>query len=91
VNDEQAPPTESAGAGPDVEIEASANARKLRVLERPRVELSVMGGAHVRRDDDGQRENLPRRLEPGRTYRDVWVNRRLAGRLEDSAQDRLPG
>lgn len=91
MNDEQAPPTESAGAGPDVEIEASASARALRALERPRVELSVKGGADVRQDDDGQRENLPRRLEPGRTYRAVWVNRRLAGRLEDSEQDRLSG
>ncbi len=87
MTDEQAPPTESARAGPDVEIEASANARELRALERPRVELSVKGGADVRQDD-GQRENL--RAGSSRVERRLGY-RRLAGRLEDSEQDRLPG
>lgn len=78
MNHETEPPA-------DVEIEASASARELRVLERPRIELSVNGG---RQDDYAEREGLPRRLEPGRTYRDIRVTRRLAGRCEDSEQDR---
>jgi hypothetical protein len=74
-------------SGPDVEIEASASADELRALERPRVELSVKGGDDVREEDSTRRENLPRRLEPGATYRDVRVYRRLAGRLVTSEED----
>jgi hypothetical protein len=96
VNDEKEPQAESARAAsatspseprPDVEIEASASAGEVRAFERPRIELSVKGGADARQDDSGQRENLPRRLEPGRMYRDVRVYRRLAGRLLISEQD----
>ena len=72
---------------PDVEIEASASAEELRALERPRTELSVKGGNDVRKDESSRRENLPRRLEPGATYRDVRVHRRLAGRLVTSEED----
>jgi len=97
VNDAKDPPAKSARAAsatgpreprPDVEIEALASARELRALEPPRIKLGVKGGADVRQDDAGQRENLPRRLEPGRTYRDVRVHRRLGGRLLTSEQDR---
>ena len=60
MKDEQALPTESDGAGPDVEIEASASARELRALERPRVELSVKGSRTLSRtaypDDRHQRD-----------------------------------
>jgi hypothetical protein len=38
-------------------------------------------GDDVRKDDFTRRENLPHDLEPGRTYRDVQVHRRMAGRL----------
>jgi hypothetical protein len=72
---------------PDVEIEASARAEELRALERPRTELSVKGGGDVREDDSSRRENLPRRLEPGATYRKIRVHRRLAGRLATTEQD----
>jgi hypothetical protein len=72
---------------PDVEIEASASAEEVRALERPRTELSVKGGNDVRKDESSRREGLPRRLEPGATYRDVRVHRRLAGRLVTSEED----
>lgn len=72
---------------PDVEIEASASAEELRALERPRTELSVKGAGDVREDDSSRRENLPRRLEPGATYRNIRVHRRLAGRLVTTEQD----
>jgi hypothetical protein len=97
VNDEKEPQAEIAGAAsetipsesrpPDVEIEASASAEELRALERPRVQLSVKGGADVREDDSSRRENLPHRLEPGAAYRDVRVYRLLSGRLVTSEQD----
>jgi hypothetical protein len=70
-----------------VEIEASARAEELRALERPRTELSVKGGGDVREDDSSRRDNLPRWLEPGATYRKIRVRRRLAGRLVTTEQD----
>jgi hypothetical protein len=79
--------TSTAESRPDVEIEASASAEELRALARPRTQLSVKGGGDVRQDDSSRRENLPRRLEPGTTYRDVRVYRRLAGRLVISEED----
>jgi hypothetical protein len=96
VNAGEEPQAELAGAAgekrtdesrPDVEIEASASAEALRALERPRTELSVKGGGDVREDDSSRRENLPRRLEPGATYRNIRVHRRLAGRLVTTEQD----
>jgi hypothetical protein len=77
----------SPGEPPDVEIEASASAKELRALEPPRIELSVLGGADVREENSSERENLPRRLEPGATYRDVRIYRRVAGRLVTSEED----
>ena len=97
MNDGKEPQAEIAAAAsetgtgesrPDVEIEASASADELRALDRPRTELSVRGGADVREDGSSRRENLPERLEPGETYRDVRVYRRLAGRLMTSEEDR---
>ena len=79
--------TSAGESRPDVEIEASASAEELRALERPRTELNVKGAGDVREDDCSRRENLPLRLEPGATYRDVRMHRRLAGRLVTSEQD----
>jgi hypothetical protein len=47
----------------------------------------VQGGDGVREDDSSRRENLTRRLEPGATYRNIRVHRRLAGRLVTNEQD----
>jgi hypothetical protein len=78
----------STGESPaDVEIEASASAKELRALERPRTELTVKGGSDVCKEESSRRENLPRRLQPGATYRDVRVHRWLAGRLVTSEED----
>jgi hypothetical protein len=47
----------------------------------------VKGAGDVREDDSSRRENLPRRLEPGATYRNIRVHRRLAGRRVTTEQD----
>jgi hypothetical protein len=65
---------------PDVEIRAEVGADEVRPLERPRTRMDVTG-EEIRKDDFTRRKNLPRELEPGRTYRDVRIHRRIAGRL----------
>jgi hypothetical protein len=70
---------------PEVEVGAQVWADEVRALERPRTRMYVTG-KRVRKDDFARRDNLPRRLEPGRAYRDAYVHRRMAGRLANSAE-----
>jgi hypothetical protein len=69
---------------PDVEIAASAKARKLRFRSKPETNAEFHGGTRVRSDDRiedveleteerSERRNLPDEVEPGVTYRDVEV------------------
>lgn len=75
-------------AKPDVEIDARATARELRVLRRrPRARMRVIGDRANRREDVAARSNLPPRLEPGATYREIGIRRRVAGRLPDDPEE----
>jgi hypothetical protein len=82
-----------AGAGdgtpPDLEIEAEFAAAELRHLESPTTRMRVDGGGGVSREDERVRENLPEPAEPGRTYRDARIRRRLGARLSGPAD--VPG
>jgi hypothetical protein len=84
------PPEISAGAGADtdfgdwradVELDARAAAVEVRHLDTPRTRIRVTGTAEARRRDFTRRENLPDPVEPGRTYRNVDVRRRVGGKL----------
>jgi hypothetical protein len=66
---------------PDVAIEASVAADEVRHLEVPRVTLRITGTGDAQSDEGGTRQNLPDRVEPGRSYRNVRASRLLAGRL----------
>jgi hypothetical protein len=68
---------------PDVEIEASFSAERLRHGERPRVRTRVQGEPDAQPVDETARENLPEHVEPGRIYRDVRGRRTLGGRLRN--------
>jgi hypothetical protein len=99
VNDRRASPevfvgaAADAGAGdggpPDIEIKAGLRATDLHHLEPPTTRMRVDGGGGVSREDETVRENLPERLEPGRTYRDARIRRRLGARLNDTPD--VPG
>jgi hypothetical protein len=74
---------------PDIEIGASAKAKRLRFREKPKTDVELHGEVVEpgRRDDvdmtsGSERTNLPDEVEPGVTYRDVSVRWRAAGRIE---------
>ncbi len=66
---------------PDIEIGAVVKARKLRFEIVPETEVQA-GGEPAVGGSQTERENLPERVEPGVTYRDVTVRWRAAARLE---------
>jgi hypothetical protein len=65
----------------DVEVEARATAEEISFLESPRTRIRVTGAPEARGYEFTKRENLPDTVEPGETYRDVRVRRRVGGRL----------
>jgi hypothetical protein len=77
---------------PDVEIGARARARELRFHSRPQTHVELHGEVteRGRRRQDvetasgSERENLPEKVEPGVTYRDVDVRWRATARLRDT-------
>jgi hypothetical protein len=88
---------------PDIEIGASAKARRLRFRRKPKTKVEVEGGTRLRSDERiedveldsetrSERRNLPEEVQPGVTYRDVEVGwaARARARLseEEDAEDR---
>jgi hypothetical protein len=69
----------------DIEIGAAAGARRVRFEEIPDTDVSFEGGHDS--ESSSARENLPDRVEPGVTYRDVRVRWRAGARLVDPATD----
>jgi hypothetical protein len=85
---------------PDVEIGASAKARKLRFRRKPKTRVEFESRTRVRSDDriedievesesGSKRRNLPDEVEPGVTYRDVEVGWAARARLR--MPERLEG
>ena len=65
----------------DIELLASIQAKQLRFDERPETEVRFFGEPGHESASGSDRTNLPERVEPGVTYRDVRVDYRLASRL----------
>jgi hypothetical protein len=77
---------------PDIEIGATAKARRLRFRRKPETEVEFDGRTRMRSDDriedveletdsQSERRNLPEEVEPGVTYRNVevgWATRARA-------------
>lgn len=57
----------------DVEIGASARVREVRFRRRPEVDVRFETGPDGAAESSSERRNLPDRVEPGVTYRDVRV------------------
>jgi hypothetical protein len=68
---------------PDVEIEVSFSAERVKHVESPRIRTRVRGEPGAETLSESARENLPERVEPGRNYKDVRGRRTLGGRLRD--------
>jgi hypothetical protein len=65
----------------DIELVASVKADKLRFDEPPETEVRFFGEPGHESASGSDRTNLPEKVEPGVTYRDVHVDYRLASRL----------
>jgi hypothetical protein len=65
----------------DIELLASVQANQLRFDEQPETEVRFFGEPGHESASGSDRTNLPERVEPGVTYRDVRVDYRLASRL----------
>jgi hypothetical protein len=70
-----------AGRPADVEIGASFSAKRLRHVERPRARVRIDAGERGVPREEKVRENLPPRVEPGRTYERPAVKRTAGVRL----------
>jgi hypothetical protein len=68
---------------PDVEIAAAARADEVRFACRPEVHVAAHATAPASAESASERKNLPERVEPGVTYRNVAVRWHVAARLED--------
>jgi hypothetical protein len=65
----------------DIELTASVEADEIRFREPPETEVRFFGEPGHESASGSDRLNLPDKVEPGVTYRDVRVDYRLASRL----------
>ena len=70
----------------DVEIAASASARRLRFDEVPETGVDFEGDADGA-ESRSARENLPDEVEPGVTYRNARIRWRAGARVRHAASD----
>ena len=66
---------------PDIEIGASARAKKVRFARRPETRVEFDEHPATESESRTERENLPEEVEPGVTYRDVRVSWRASSRI----------
>jgi hypothetical protein len=71
----------------DIELLASVRADELRFDEPPETEVRFFGEPGHESASGSDRTNLPEKVEPGVTYRDVRVDYRLASRLAAKTGD----
>jgi hypothetical protein len=68
----------------DIELLATVRADELRFDQAPETEVRFFGEPGHESASGSDRTNLPEKVEPGVTYRDVRVDYRLASRLAGS-------
>jgi hypothetical protein len=73
----------------DVEIGATARARRLRFRSKPETRVEFEGEPGVESDSHTERENLPEEVEPGKVYRDVRVRWTAGARIDDAEVQEL--
>jgi hypothetical protein len=72
---------------PDLEIGATARAKRLRFDEKPETEVEFRGESIAESDSGSERENLPDEVEPNVTYRNVRIGWRAAAWVENAADE----
>jgi hypothetical protein len=76
--------------GADVILLASVSAREVRFQSQPQISVRLCGGFDSVRVVE--RRNLPRRVVPGVTYRDVYIAVEILGHIyADCLRERLAG
>jgi hypothetical protein len=65
----------------DIELVASVQADELRFDEQPETDVRFFGEPGHESASGSDRTNLPEKVEPGVTYRNIRVDYRLASRL----------
>jgi hypothetical protein len=75
----------------DVAIIASVSIRELRFEREPSARLRVLGCGEREGLRVLERRNLPERVQPGVTYRDVYVSVRILGALNAACIAALAG
>jgi hypothetical protein len=71
----------------DIELVASVEADELRFDEPPKTEVRFFGEPGHESASGSDRTNLPEKVEPGVTYRNVRIEYRLATRLAEPTSD----
>jgi hypothetical protein len=66
---------------PDIEFEATVEAKELRFEEVPETDVSFSGEPDHDSTSGTERRNLPDEVEPGVTYRRPWVRLRIASEI----------
>jgi len=82
---------DSTGASADVVIVASVSMQELRFDRDPNARLRVLGCGEGEGLRVLERRNLPERIQPGVTYRDVFVSVRILGTLNAACIAALAG
>lgn len=72
----------------DLGLSAHASVRSLRFEKVPKVETSFRGDVSKRSFSASRRRNLPEEVREGAEYRDVEIERRDSGWIEDGEEDR---
>ena len=73
---------------PDISFGATVKAKEMRFGEVPETNVEFFGDPDHESGHGDRRENLPEKVEPNKTYRDVRVDYRLHSRLVYDEEDR---
>lgn len=77
----------------DISFTAEVGARELRFHVAPETHVEFSGSPEHESASGSDRRNLPQRVRPGVTYRDVQVDYRLAAKVswEPDGDDQIRG
>jgi hypothetical protein len=79
---------DKASGPPDIEIGAAARAKRVRFRRAPDTGVRFAGDPAIESDSHAERTNLPEKVEPETTYRDVEVRWVAGARIADREDDR---
>lgn len=80
---QQSPRAEAAGAQEDLSITARVTARELRFEKVPNPKVEFTGRPRRETAWESSRENLPKQVQPGVTYRDIGITLRITSIFPD--------